>query len=217
MAVSNQASAPRPRLPRAASNGERARIGLQIVFSRNRRPESSRQSERFVVRAKPGAVRQAALEQRKRRDPGERAEITREMRLVVVTARDGHIGQCCPAVLQRPRRSSKSQHPSECLRCQAELVPELHRQVPLAPADVVANVGDSGAAVGRNEPVPRPNDGRRGLTRRGHPRANLPIEYVERASQVVASWSRDTSVSAEGPKTSSSSSVRFVKSASGRS
>ena len=46
-----------------------------------------------MLGAKAGALRQAALEQRTRSESGERTEIAREMRLIVVTARQRHAGQ----------------------------------------------------------------------------------------------------------------------------
>src|SRR4051794_29930469 len=109
------------------------------------------------------AVRQAPREVVGGRRAGERAEVAVEVRLVVVAAVLGDLGEARAVVLLQPgERMLEAEHASERLRCHAEVLAELERQVARAASHLACERPDGDAAVRRAQPLPRPHQaGRR--------------------------------------------------------
>src|SRR5262245_34331576 len=88
----------------------------------------------------PGAA--AAVRQQARDEPGgchprEVTEIACEVRLIVIAAVEGDVGQASKAApAEAIGRAREPEHAAQCLRGQTDLVAEARDEVALAPADL---------------------------------------------------------------------------------
>src|SRR3954470_18778523 len=103
------------------------------------------------------AVGDARREQLGRRDAREVAEVAVEVRLVVVAARVGDVGERA-AGLEQPPGAREAQDAAQRLGRQAELLAERRREVAAAVAERAGEVADAGPAVGRDEATPGPDE-----------------------------------------------------------
>src|SRR4051812_25465772 len=97
---------------------------------------------------------QPAGEQRGRRGAREGAEVPVEVRLVVVAAVDGHLGQR-RAPPECPEGALEAQEAGERLRVQADLLAKARTEVTAAPPHFFGELGDRHGPSGGREPMPR--------------------------------------------------------------